>query len=281
MTYLFSFFTAQKSPQKPVPTMMFNKGFRTCALRLAALAMAVAISSTAIAQENEPFTIEADDFLEWNQNDGTYSASGNAIAQQSDQIIKGQKLVASYDPNGTDRDINLIVATGDVEYSDSTSTAKGAKLTYDLAKEVYLIEGKGAVVEGPNGSMRADKTIELLANDPEKQIITAVGAAQYTDAEGQIVEGETIIARLDADGALDVLDATQRVKVVSTDGKIATGDAVTYSNKTSKALLTGNVEIIDNGSILRGSRAEVDFDTGISRILSDGSGKRVSGTLQP
>jgi lipopolysaccharide export system protein LptA len=62
---------------------------------------------------------------------------------------------------------------------------------------------------------------------------------------------------------------------------VATGDAVTYDQKTSKALLTGNVEIIDSGNVMRGSRAEVDFDSGISRILSDGSGKRVSGTLQP
>jgi lipopolysaccharide export system protein LptA len=46
-------------------------------------------------------------------------------------------------------------------------------------------------------------------------------------------------------------------------------------------LLTGNVEILDSGNVMRGSRAEVDFDSGISRILSDGSGKRVSGTLQP
>jgi lipopolysaccharide export system protein LptA len=129
--------------------------------------------------------------------------------------------------------------------------------------------------------MRASKSIELLSPTPDKQLLTAIGAAQYTDAEGQIVEGETINAHLDADGALDVLDATDNVKVVSVNGQVATGDAVTYNQKTSKALLTGNVEILDSGNVMRGSRAEVDFDSGISRILSDGSGKRVSGTLQP
>ena len=233
------------------------------------------------AQDAPPFTVEADDILEWDQKKGTYRAKGNALAKQADQQIKAQELVASYDPENENRKITLIVATGDVEYKDGTSIAKGNRLTYDLAAETYLIEGNNAFVTGPNGIMRATKSIQLATTETKTRIITAKGAAQYVDSDGQSVDGETIIARLDETGALDVLDATEEVKVVAINGQIATGDTVTYSSKTSKALLTGNVEFTDNGSIMRGSRAEVDFDSGISRILSDGSGKRVSGTLKP
>ena len=34
----------------------------------------------AFAQSAEPLTVEADDLLEWNQTDGTYTATGNAVA---------------------------------------------------------------------------------------------------------------------------------------------------------------------------------------------------------
>ena len=238
-------------------------------------------SGQSIAQEGTPFTVEADELLEWDQTKGTYSATGNAVAKQANQQIKAEELVASYDPDSESRKITLIVATGAVEYEDGTSTAKGDKLTYHIDTERYLIEGAKSFVTGPNGTMRASKSIELLSSTPDRQLLTAIGTAHYTDAEGQIVEGETINAYLDADGALDVLDAAGNVKVVAVNGQVATGDAVTYDQKTSKALLTGNVEIIDSGNVMRGSRAEVDFDSGISRILSDGSGKRVSGTLQP
>jgi lipopolysaccharide export system protein LptA len=241
----------------------------------------VPLAGLGVAQENAPFTVEADELLEWDQTKGTYRATGNAVARQENQQIKAMELVASYDTNSESRKITLIVATGAVEYEDGTSTARGNKLTYYIDAERYLIEGAKSLVTGPNGTMRASKSIELLSPTPDKQLLTAIGAAQYTDAEGQIVEGETINAHLDADGALDVLDATDNVKVVSVNGQVATGDAVTYNQKTSKALLTGNVEILDSGNVMRGSRAEVDFDSGISRILSDGSGKRVSGTLQP
>ncbi len=241
----------------------------------------IPLSEKSIAQEETPLIVEADELLEWDQKKGTYSATGNAVAKQAKQQIKAEELVASYDPDSESRKITLIVATGAVEYEDGTSTVKGDKLTYYIVAERYLVEGSNSFVTGPNGTMRASKSIELLSSNPEKQLLTAIGAAHYTDAEGQIVQGETINAHLDAEGALDVLNATGKVKVVAINGQVATGDSVTYNQKTSKAFLTGNVKIFDNGNVMRGSRAEVDFDSGISRILSDGSGKRVSGTLQP
>jgi len=45
--------------------------------------------------------------------------------------------------------------------------------------------------------------------------------------------------------------------------------------------LFGNVEIIDRDNIMRGARAEVEFDKEISRLLSDNTGKRVTGVLKP
>ena len=49
----------------------------------------------------------------------------------------------------------------------------------------------------------------------------------------------------------------------------------------SGADLLGNVEIIDQDNIMRGARAEVEFDKEISRLLSDNTGKRVTGVLKP
>ena len=99
------------------------------------------LSGQSIAQEDTPFTVEADELLEWDQTKGTYSATGNAVAKQANQQIKAEELVASYDPDSEGRKITLIVATGAVEYEDGTSTAKGDKLTYHIVSERYLIEG--------------------------------------------------------------------------------------------------------------------------------------------
>lgn len=239
------------------------------------------VGAAASAQESTPMTVEANDLLEWNQNEGTYTAIGNAVATQGAAEIKANKLVASYDPASASRRIGTLVATGNVTYKNETATATGDRLVYNVDAETYLVEGNNAKVTGTNGTMTATKDIRYDAANPEAQMITANGAAVYVDAEGRSVAGEKIVALLGADGALQTLDADTNVKVISINGQIATGDAVAYNYTTSKALLTGNVEIIDGPSIMRGDRAEVDFDSGISRILSDGSGKRVSGVLNP
>ena len=239
------------------------------------------VGAAASAQESTPMTVEANDLLEWNQNEGTYTAIGNAVATQGAAEIKANKLVASYDPASASRRIGTLVATGNVTYKNETATATGDRLVYNVDAETYLVEGNNAKVTGTNGTMTATQDIRYDAANPEAQMITANGSAVYVDAEGRSVAGEKIVALLGADGALQTLDADTNVKVISINGQIATGDAVAYNYTTSKALLTGNVEIIDGPSIMRGDRAEVDFDSGISRILSDGSGKRVSGVLNP
>lgn len=244
-----------------------------------ACAAAVLLGQSAWAQTTPPLKIEASEMLEWNQSEGTYLAVGDAHARQGEASISAESLQASYDPESESRRITLVVATGSVIYENETSTARGDRLVYNVGSETYLLEGKSAMVSGPNGTMQATKDINFDATNPDQQKLVAHGNAKYVDKQGRSVAGDEIIALLDANGELQQLDATRNVTVVSINGQTATGDAVTYDYGTSKALLTGNVEIIDGPSVMRGARAEVDFDSGISRILSDGSGKRVSGVL--
>ena len=58
-------------------------------------------------------------------------------------------------------------------------------------------------------------------------------------------------------------------------------DGASLVASTALANLYGNVEITEKDNVMRGARAEVDFDKDISRMLSDGTQKRVSGVLTP
>ena len=70
--------------------------------------------------------------------------------------------------------------------------------------------------------------------------------------------------------------AEGQVKVVQPSGQTATSDRADYNRAENTALFVGNVVIIDADSKLTGERAEIDFATGVSRMLS-GTGSRVSG----
>ena len=233
------------------------------------------------ALDTSPITIEAAEFLEWNQNEGTYVAKGKAYVQQSDTSIKADHIVAHYNTSGETRNINRFIATDDVTYVEGENIAKGDALDYDLSASFYLLTGKNASVEGPRGIMTATKSITYDAAEETNKKVTATGKARYKNNDGRVVFGDTLIAYIAADGALKTIDAYENTKVMTSNGTEATADKLTYVASTALANLDGNVEIIDNANIMRGDKAKIDFDKEISRIISSPGGKRVSGTLTP
>ena len=97
----------------------------------------------------------------------------------------------------------------------------------------------------------------------------------------QFFNRHTPFSYIGADGALKTIDAFDNAKVITAQGTIATADKLNYAANISIANLDGNVEIIDKENIMRGARAEVDFDKEISKIISGSTGKRVTGILTP
>ena len=261
--------------KSPITPSEIRSGF--LGLFVAALVM---LPIGASAQDNAPLTIEADDILEWNQTDGIYTAKGNAVAIQGTTEIRGNVLVATYDPDSEERDIETVTAEGRVTYQDDTSRARGSKLVYKISTRNYRVEGPDAAVSGTRGTITASRSIDLETNTDDTQKMTAIGNAIYTDSAGRVFAGNLVHAYFAADGSLTSIDAEGDVRVVSTADREATGDAATYDAGTELATVTGNVKIIDGGSQMLGGRAEVDLKTGNSRMLSAGSGGRVSGVLQ-
>ena len=247
---------------------------------LAGLAVtAFLFSGAALAQDPVPMTVEADDLLEWNQTEGIYTATGNAVAVQGARTIRGDVLVARYDPDAETQDIDVVIATGDVSFEDETTEATGSKLVYNITSQDYSIDGPKARVSGRRGVITASKLITLQTADDKSQTMTARGNAVYRDSTGRLFAGDLLVALFDSDGSLQTIDAEGAVTVTTEAGRKANGDAATYSALTEQATLTGNVVIVDGESTMSGGRAEVDFKSGNSRMLSSGNGRRVSGVL--
>ena len=256
---------------------------RLNALLFAALFQAVITpSDPAVAQntQSSPIFIEANGSLEWDQTKGVYIAIGDAVVEQDDKSLKADEIIARYDPSSNGRDLTDVSATGSVVFVDGDSIARGAKLDYRIGDETYDLSGPGAVVTSPRGILTATGSITYYATDITNKQVTAIGAASYTDDNGRVVEGERVVAFLDEEGAIQSINAEGKAKVVTPKGIVATADRLDYVAATDHADLFGDVEIIDRGNIMRGARAEVEFDKEISRLLSDNTGNRVTGVLR-
>ena len=264
-----------KAGRKPVSTAL-------CCVFIAAV---FGLAAPAIAQQQTaakpPVTIDATEFLEWNQTDGTYIAKGNAHVEQGDTSIKANHIVASYQPDSASRDLQRIIATGAVIYVNGANQARGSKLDYDVADRTYALSGPNARATSPDGEMTATTSITYDEKNLDRQEVIAIGGARYYHSDGRTIHGDRLVAYLDATGSLISIDAFGNTKVVTTQGTTATADKLNYVASTAMANLYGNVEIIEQDNVMRGARAEVDFDKDISRMLSDGAQKRVSGVLTP
>ena len=245
--------------------------------------VSISLFHSALAQSNQssPVSIEANVSLEWDQSKGVYIAVGDAVVEQDDKRLKADEIIARYDPSSQGRDLTDVSATGSVVFVDGNNVARGAKMDYRINDETYDLSGPKAIVTSPRGIMIANGSITYNASNIVNIKVIASGAASYKDYNGRVVEGERVVAFIDEEGAIETINAEGNAKVITPKGIVAVADRLDYVAATDRADLFGNVEIIDRENIMRGARAEVEFDKEISRLLSDKTGKRVTGVLTP
>lgn len=241
------------------------------AAMLVCLVAMTAFPSPSLASE---MIVNADNSLEWNQKEAFYHATGNAEAMQGNQEIRADSLKAFYNPQTDARTITKIIANGNVSFSDEAHKGRGQLLDYDVASLTYLLEGPEAAISGPDGSGKADQTILFRRAD---QIVELVKDAEIKLNDGRHLFGQKIIIFLDDADNIDRITATGAVTIIQANGSTATSDEADYDRADNKAILIGNVVVRDGETELAGGRAEVDFESGISKMLSDKSGGRVSG----
>ena len=238
---------------------------------LCSIAVVMSVPLTSFADD---MIVNADTSLEWNQKEAFYHASGNAEALQGDQQIKADSLKAFYNPQTDARTITRIIANGDVSFSDDVHNGRGQILDYDVTSLTYLLEGPGAAISGPDGTAKAGQTILFKRSD---KVVELVKDAEIMLKDGRHLSGQDITIFLNDADNIDRITANGEVTIIQANGSIATSNEADYDRAGNKAILTGDVQIKDGETELAGDRAEVDFTTGISKMLSNKSGGRVSG----
>ena len=248
------------------------RALKTDLVRLCAL-IVLSVSAPALAESLE---VSASKELIWDQSKGLYQASGDAKARRGTQAISADILTAHYDISSDDQDVERIVAEKNVIFSDGILQGTGANLDYNVAMNFYKLGGPNARISSKDGKARAE---DILTFDRANGIIIAKEEAQITLANGRLLQGNSIRIILTETEEIDIVTATGDVYVRQQDGKEAYSQTGVYNATTGKALLTGDVKIIDGESVLNGQRAEIDFNKGISRLIADEASGRVSGIL--
>ena len=254
------------------------------------IAIVTAVSASRLAQAQSlnfgsgdtPIEIDADNGIEWQQDGLVFVARGNARAIRGDVSVLADELRAYYrQTNDGSTEIWRLDAIGTVRIKSAEGTAYGDKALYDVDNSILTITGKNLKLVSGEDWLTANDQLEYWET---KQMAVARGNAVAKRADKKLnanvlaayfhknKKGETGIYRIDAFDDVKIKTAKDE----------ATSDRGVYNVESGIATLTGSVEIIRDNNVLNGCSADVDLNTGVSRLHSCATGSgRVKGRFRP
>jgi lipopolysaccharide export system protein LptA len=236
-----------------------------------------------------PIEIFAEDGIEWRQEQSVVVARGNARAIRGEIEVTADTLSAYYRQASTgDSEIWRIEADGNVKIVTPSDTAYAQKGIYDVDTGILVLRTDGQDTEtvrivGKNGEISAREQMEFWE---EKQMFVARGGARAIQGD-RAVSADVLVAYLDRTAGGE--DRVRRVEafddvVIETPQETVRAERGVYRVDDGIASMLGAVKITRGQNQLNGCSAEVNLNTGISKLFacSDGSRRgQVEGLILP
>ena len=226
---------------------------------------------------DKPIEIYADQGIEWQQKNKIYIARGNARAAQGAVAVRADRLTAYYrDTENGNTDIWRMDADGTVRIETPTQRAFGDKAVYDVSRGTLILTG-GTRLETATDLITARDRIEFWE---KRNLAVARGNAIATRGENRL-RADVLTAHFVRDSAgksrVRQVDAFDNVVITTPDEIVRSGRGV-YNVETGIATLTGSVKITRGKNQLNGEYAEVNLNTGVSKLFGRGG---VKGLFMP
>lgn len=246
---------------------------------LVSLLASAGFAAAAMAAEI-PIEISAGDGLEWRRAEKVLVAVGGVVLTRGTTKMESDSLNAWYrdSQNGKDQEVYRIDAAGTVRLTSEGAKGFGETAAYDLDQGVFVLSGGKPRFEAEQLIVTATQNLEYWQL---KQLAVARGGAEARNGDRKI-RADIISAYVEStDGGkmeLNRIEAIGDVRITTPD-ESASGDEAVYDARTGLATLCGNVEVRRGPSVLKGKCAEVNLNTGVSRLI--GGGGSVEGLVQP
>lgn len=224
-------------------------------------------------------TLDADEQVEYHQKEQKLVAKGNAKATKDNLSIHADTLIGYYNPQSKNK-ISRIEAHQNVKMITPDANAFGDKMIYDVKDDTATLTGNPAQIKNADFNITSEGPIIYYQS---QQKAVAQKNVKAIDNKGNHVYADLMTAWFVKDEnnklILDKIDIEQNVKITSKDATV-TALKGTYHARLGKIFLYDDIVINQQGNILKGSKAETDLNTSISKILSGEKSGRVSGVFK-
>ena len=226
-------------------------------------------------------TVEADESLEWFEKEKYYMAKGNVVLKKDGVTLKADNVKADYVFENGENILQKITAKEKVILTNKKTKATGRNMIYNFKKKVAKISGPFQTFSSPSGYLESNKIIifDDLNNKAE-----ASGKVKIVLSNKTIIYADTVTADFEPkDKSLNKAIASGNVIIENTSKKRKSKANIgVYNSKSHLIELSGDVIIINQDSVISGSKGVTNLKTGISNIIGDPKNKkRVKGTFAP
>ena len=232
-------------------------------------------------QNGSELTVEADTSLEWFEKEKYYLAKGNVILKKDGLTLKADMVRANYALENGENVLKNLIAKENVVLTKDKSEATGQFMNYDVSKKIIIISGPFQTFSSPSGYVESKKIIMF---DDLKNKAEANGSVKIILSNKSIIYANNVKADFNAkDKSLKKAIAKGNVIIENKDkGKKSKADMGIYNSSDEIIRLSGNVTIINQNSIINGSKGITDLKSGKSNIIGDPKKKkRVKGIFSP
>jgi lipopolysaccharide export system protein LptA len=220
------------------------------------------------SHSDAPIEVFADDGIEWQQDALTFIARGRARAVRGEVTVYGDELHAFYRklPDGG-TEIWRLDAINNVRIVTPGETASGDKGVYDVDNGILVLTGKKVSLVTATEEVTANEQLEYWER---KQMAVARGNAKVL-SDGKNLKADVIVAYMKKDesgkSSIRRVEAFDNVRI-TTKKEETTSNRGVYNVKSGIATLTGSVMIVRGPNQLNGCKAEVNMNSGTSKMFS-------------
>ncbi len=240
----------------------------------AALSLLFVVAGSGAAQTpSEPVEITAQDGLEWRQNEKALIAEGSVVLTRGTLKLEAENVSAYYRDSAVadKQEVYRVDATGDVRIASDGTTGFGDSAAYDLDQGVFVLSGRSPRLVARDLTVTASQNLEYWQ---QKKLAIARGGAVAESGDRRIT-ADILSAYVEPsgtdEGKLQRVEAIGAV-VITTPEDTAKGKEAVYDAASGLATLCGDVEVRRGDNVLRGKCAEVNLNTGVSRLVGGGGG---------
>lgn len=223
---------------------------------------------------NSPIEIFAEEGIEWHKNKQTYIARGNAKASRADLTVTSDVLEAIYEDNkDIESEITILKASGNVFIKNQRAQILGGRLAkYNLKKEHFIVNGEELELTSNENKLTSNSTIEFWKNE---NIAIATGKAKAYKNNKYSIFADKLVWHLFDEKKKNKGDEDYQIKkilayknvIIETNNEIAYSDKALYNEISGICKLFGKVKLKKGDNYLTGEYAEMNLNTGISKLL--------------